>query len=80
MAPKRYLNPVLVERLYYRYRSYRRVAEELESLGIVNPNTDNPYSHMAVAKSYRAWVYGTLKCTDEEIEEWKREAEHYLED
>lgn len=72
MAPKRNLNPVLVLMLYNSYPSYRRVAEELEKMDIINPRTGEPYSHMAVANSYN--FAKSYEGPTDKWEEWFDEA------
>ena len=66
MPPTRYLNPVLCKRLYKELGSYRKVAARLKEMGITNPYTENPYTHMAVANAIN------LTMNVEEAREWEK--------
>ena len=66
MPPTRYLNPVLCKRFYKELGSYRKVAARLKEMGIVNPYTENPYTHMAVANAIN------LTMNVEETQEWEK--------
>jgi hypothetical protein len=66
MPPTRYLNPVLCKNLYRELGSYRKVAARLKDMGIINPYTERPYTHMAVANSVN------LNLSVEERAEWEK--------
>lgn len=65
MPPIRYLNPVVCKQLYRELGSYRKVAVRLKEMGIINPYTEKPYTHMAVANAVNT------ELTDDEVEKWE---------